>query len=133
MYNSRSFLIVNHNCSLSSYYPAELKFPLKCPKSGSCKYNDHEFECQCQTGYAFDGTDCTNIDECNTKTHHCSNEATCSDTIGSYSCSCLNGYTGNGRTCDDIDECSNYSHKCAAEAICTNTSGIRSNYERQKL
>lgn len=41
----------------------------------------------------------TDIDECTTKTHNCSENATCTDTAGSFVCECKAGFTGNGTYC----------------------------------
>jgi hypothetical protein len=43
---------------------------------------------------------CTDIDECATNAHNCSENATCTDTEGSYNCSCKADYHGNGTFCE---------------------------------
>lgn len=41
----------------------------------------------------------SDINECATKQHNCSNAAECINTEGSFDCKCLNGYTGSGFSC----------------------------------
>ena len=41
----------------------------------------------------------TDVDECISGTHNCSNNATCTDSDGSYLCSCKPGYDGDGYAC----------------------------------
>ena len=41
----------------------------------------------------------TDIDECDSGTDDCSENAECTNTVGRYNCSCFIGYTGNGFTC----------------------------------
>lgn len=42
----------------------------------------------------------TDINECETGTATCSENAGCNNTDGSYSCSCLPGFTGDGADCN---------------------------------
>ncbi len=51
--------------------------------------------CFCQKGYAIDGQNCIDIDECAMNIHKCDPPATCLNTIGSYMCIC----TCNCRLC----------------------------------
>lgn len=39
------------------------------------------------------------INECESGTHSCDENAECSDTIGSFDCTCNSGYEGNGLSC----------------------------------
>lgn len=41
----------------------------------------------------------TDLNECQTNTHACSNDAICQNLVGSYTCSCNSGFTGDGYTC----------------------------------
>eukprot|EP00736_Rhodelphis_marinus_P011348 Rmarinus@m.6642 len=46
------------------------------------------------------------VDECDTSTHNCHEDASCVDTEWSYTCSCNDGYTGDGVIiCTDISTC----------------------------
>ena len=42
---------------------------------------------------------CVDINECQSGSHTCDENAECNNTIGNYSCSCQLGYTGDGETC----------------------------------
>ncbi len=65
----------------------------------------------------------TDIDECEQKLDHCSENADCINTIGSYECICKSGFEGDGYKCHDVDECKLGTHTCSAKANCTNTIG----------
>jgi hypothetical protein len=41
----------------------------------------------------------SDIDECLTVKHNCSNVTTCINTEGSFKCECIHGYQGNGSNC----------------------------------
>ena len=58
------------------------------------------YNCTCNTGWAGDGIDCTDVDECGDEIDECDSNANCSNTLGSYSCSCMDGFIGNGTTCE---------------------------------
>ncbi|XP_059952197.1 nidogen-2 isoform X3 [Mesoplodon densirostris] len=55
------------------------------------------FSCACLPGYAGDGHQCTDVDECSE--NRCHPSATCSNTPGSFSCRCQPGYHGDGFQC----------------------------------
>eukprot|EP00070_Physeter_catodon_P014016 XP_023971081.1 nidogen-2 isoform X2 [Physeter catodon] len=55
------------------------------------------FSCACLPGYAGDGRQCTDVDECSE--NRCHPSATCSNTPGSFSCRCQPGYHGDGFQC----------------------------------
>ncbi|XP_033707039.1 nidogen-2 isoform X1 [Tursiops truncatus] len=55
------------------------------------------FSCACLPGYAGDGHQCNDVDEC--LENRCHPSATCSNTPGSFSCRCQPGYTGDGFQC----------------------------------
>ena len=46
--------------------------------------------------------DCTDIDECASGAHVCSDVALCLNAPGSYNCSCLDGYDGDGFNCTGV-------------------------------
>ena len=46
--------------------------------------------------------DSTDIDECTSGVHDCSDVAVCLNTPGSYNCSCREGYDGDGYNCTGV-------------------------------
>ncbi|XP_076982872.1 nidogen-2 [Tamandua tetradactyla] len=58
---------------------------------------DGTFHCACLPGYAGDGHQCTDVDECSE--NRCHPAATCYNTPGSFSCHCQAGYHGDGLQC----------------------------------
>ena len=44
----------------------------------------------------------TDIDECETMTDDCDENADCINTEGSFECVCKPGYTGDGKDCEGI-------------------------------
>ena len=89
------------------------------------------------------------VDECQTDTHNCSENAECSDTHGSFNCTCNEGYDGDGLQCNststrlrgshplrcmhieikitvsctDINECEINPDICGDKAECNDTDG----------
>ncbi|PKN55440.1 MAG: hypothetical protein CVU56_21410 [Deltaproteobacteria bacterium HGW-Deltaproteobacteria-14] len=94
-----------------------------CSGHGTCDATSGDAVCACEAGYAADGTDCANIDECTAGTDDCGTNATCTDTDGAFTCACAAGYTGDGATCANIDECAAGGDDCDANATCTDTDG----------
>ena len=45
----------------------------------------------------------TDIDECETMTDDCDENADCINTEGSFECVCQPGYTGDGKDCEGMD------------------------------
>jgi len=99
-----------------------------CDPHANCTNTIGSYNCSCNEGFAGNGYNCTDIDECtehhhHTQLHDCDPQANCTNTIGSYNCSCNEGFTGDGYNCTDIDECILDEHDCDSEANCTNTIG----------
>jgi len=70
----------------------------ECPDNSTY---DQDYQCHCISGFASNGPDCVNIDEC--RANPCQN-GTCMDLINDYSCVCASGYTG--KNCSsNIDDC----------------------------
>ena len=102
-------------------------------KIGECSSDSHRCTvcvndtrsafCFCNPGFASNGTECLNIDECASDIHNCSSFATCHDYEGSYVCSCNEGYRGDGETCHDINECDEKTDACGRNSICVNYDG----------
>ena len=119
----------------------ECDIPICDPAKSTCDNLPGTFECECFDGYVDvselqDGTNCTNVNECEDGTHTCHANSTCTDTTGGYECACIEGYedepsqSGNasyviGTECVDIDECGDADLNNCHETlgICDNTPG----------
>ncbi|KAG5067493.1 hypothetical protein JHK86_011224 [Glycine max] len=58
------------------------------------------YHCKCYSGYRgnpYLSNGCQDVDECNEKTHNCTEGSICSNSPGIYSCSCPKGYEGDGK------------------------------------
>ena len=65
----------------------------------NCINTDGSFTCPCEVGYVWNGSSCSDLDECVADVHHCHANATCTNTEGSFTCSCNQGFDGDGTTC----------------------------------
>ncbi|XP_072017956.1 uncharacterized protein [Amphiura filiformis] len=62
------------------------------------------YQCgNCPPGFAGDGENCYDINECLTGQHDCHQRANCVNTEGSYQCVCQEGYAGDGKVCVRLD------------------------------
>lgn len=50
------------------------------------------YDCECLDGYAGNGIDCSDIDECSKNSHSCGENTDCVNIPGSYTCKCSQGY-----------------------------------------
>ena len=69
---------------------------------------------------------CSDIDECATESHGCSDNGYCFNVPGSYSCHCHQHYEGDAYEpfgCKDVDECATGEHTCSENSNCINIPG----------
>uniref|UniRef100_A0A914PH23 EGF-like domain-containing protein n=1 Tax=Panagrolaimus davidi TaxID=227884 RepID=A0A914PH23_9BILA len=67
-----------------------------CHSDAICQNIMGGYQCRCQPGYAGDGHNCQDIDECGLQ-NSCHPQATCVNTPGSFMCECPEGWTGDGK------------------------------------
>uniref|UniRef100_UPI00358F765B transmembrane cell adhesion receptor mua-3-like isoform X8 n=1 Tax=Myxine glutinosa TaxID=7769 RepID=UPI00358F765B len=88
---------------------------LVCDSNAECRNTVGSYSCICQAGYFGNGYNCTDNNECSSRTI-CHPNATCLNTAGSYICTCSSGYTGDGHTCTPSGSCGGES--CNSNAYC---------------
>ncbi|XP_049316269.1 fibulin-1 isoform X5 [Bactrocera dorsalis] len=106
-----------------------------CSSHQRCFNTNGSYRCQnllqCTAGYksTSDGTQCIDIDECETGEHQCAENQICRNRNGGYICSCPSGHQllrvhdGVSR-CIDINECGQgHVPVCPSNAQCLNTIG----------
>ena len=71
----------------------------------TCANTIGSYTSECNTGFAGDGFECADINECDD--NPCDGSTTCTNSIGSFSCACNYGWSGDGFTCTDHCECEN--------------------------
>ena len=65
----------------------------KCDENALCVNNDFGKKiCKCVTGFAGDGENCADVDECEDLESPCDENYSCKNTIGSFSCHCSTGF-----------------------------------------
>ncbi len=77
-------------------------YPDRCHPNANCTNIPGSFMCNCITGFAGDGMNCTDINECASESdNNCEAEerAECTNTVGSFYCQCNPGYAGDGVIC----------------------------------
>ncbi|XP_072240577.1 adhesion G protein-coupled receptor E5 isoform X2 [Leuresthes tenuis] len=85
----------------------------------------------CNAGFAVNGSDCIDMNECDNASALCGNHSRCLNTNGSFFCECLPGYRNrNGKSsfttdgqCRDINECTDNTKICGPFAKCKNMMG----------
>ncbi len=83
------------------------------PPQSVCENTKGSYTCTCRPG--FNGTGCTNTNECAAGVHNCNPNALCADSSGSFTCRCNNGFTGSGVQCSLIN-CGSLT--CGADESC---------------
>ncbi len=95
-----------------------------CSPNAVCSMGDKGLvACTCTAGYTGDGSQCSDLNECQLGTFECDPNASCVNSAGSYSCECNGGWAGDGKLCSDIDECKAGTAICDPNAGCSNTQG----------
>jgi len=100
---------------------------MACGANATCTNVPGSYACSCKPGYAGDGKQCADVDECKTNNGGCSAQATCTNTVGSFSCACKPYWSGNGVVCSDVDECATNNGGCGLPEAwtCTNQVGAK--------
>ncbi|XP_077968115.1 uncharacterized protein LOC120326857 [Styela clava] len=70
-----------------------------CPSITTCTTIAGGYECNCGTGYEYDGSNCTDINECDTGEHRCSRQKRCTNIQGGYKC-CIDTNCNNEEVID---------------------------------
>ncbi|CAH1775918.1 unnamed protein product [Owenia fusiformis] len=87
---------------------------------GECTNEIGGYRCPCEDGLEWNGSECVDINECESGVAECSEYASCNNVYKSYVCICRQGFSGDGYTCTDNNEC--LSSPCGSLG-CTNTVG----------
>ena len=76
------------------------------------------YKCKCNKGY--EGSLCSDVNECRENNHTCDKNAMCINTPGSYKCKCIEpNFFGDGKNCDYFDGCWSEpcgGHKCLPDS-----------------
>eukprot|EP00820_Chromera_velia_P020075 Cvel_28753.t1-p1 / transcript=Cvel_28753.t1 / gene=Cvel_28753 / organism=Chromera_velia_CCMP2878 / gene_product=Fibrillin-1, putative / transcript_product=Fibrillin-1, putative / location=Cvel_scaffold3824:711-3151(-) / protein_length=369 / sequence_SO=supercontig / SO=protein_coding / is_pseudo=false len=75
-----------------------------CDQHASCNldwFGDEHFSCTCNAGWTGNGFTCTDVDECSSGSHTCSDHpgTSCVNSEGSFECMCEEGFYGEGALC----------------------------------
>eukprot|EP00041_Stephanoeca_diplocostata_P037910 m.1459087 g.1459087 ORF g.1459087 m.1459087 type:complete len:2541 (-) comp25124_c0_seq2:179-7801(-) len=96
-----------------------------CDTHATCADTPGSYTCSCRLGWTGDGIVCTDIDECNERTHNCPTQQSCVNLPGTFTCQCPTGYSWSvlidPNACVDTDECLGL--PCDSDATCTNSMG----------
>ncbi|XP_045902230.1 nidogen-1-like [Micropterus dolomieu] len=103
-----------------------------CDINAACRPGEGlQFTCECTNGFAGDGRNCHDIDECRETPQVCGSNTVCSNQPGTFRCECSSGFVfaSDGKTCIEedrpVDHCQRGSHDCDApyRALCSYTGG----------
>ncbi len=94
-----------------------------CDANAQCTPGAQSVSCVCKAGFAGNGFQCLDVNECNTGAFSCPTNTVCSNTVGSYTCVCAANYAdcdGNKvNGCEvsllsDVSNCNVCGNKCGA-------------------
>lgn len=91
-----------------------------CAPEATCVQRGAAWQCACADGFAGDGLNCVDVDECYDAP---CDDAVCVNEVGSYRCECPDGFELTESGCVDIDECDRATDDCVDGRECTNTAG----------
>ena len=110
----------------------------ECSVNAACHNTVGSYECSCASGFAGDGKNCGDIDECS-EPNPCMADSHCVNFPGTFACICDSGFSGSGRStegCQDVDECLLRTATCPENSKCSNilggfTCNCNTGYERR--
>ena len=87
-----------------------------CPENSRCSDTVGSFSCECDFGFAWDGSSCVETSDCNGL---CSQNSRCVNNM----CVCQPGFRKDGNSCININECQEGLDDCADNAECIDSQG----------